>query len=55
MGMRDTQKLLDKLEYRGRDPKEVTNRLGEERLQKILRERGTGWNGVRAIAQDCVT
>jgi len=39
----------------GRDPKEVTNRLGEERLQKILRERGTGWNGVRAIAQDYVT
>jgi hypothetical protein len=32
--MRDTQKLLDKLEYR---------------------ERGIGLNGVRAIAQDCVT
>jgi hypothetical protein len=44
--MIDTSKWPDKQEYSIRDPKEQPSRVGEERVQQILKDRGTEWNGV---------
>jgi hypothetical protein len=36
----------------GTDQEEGADRLGKERIQKILREGRIGWNGVSAVAGD---
>jgi hypothetical protein len=48
--MISTPKCPGKPEYRGR-PKGKPQQTWEEGIQKILKERGIKWNGVRAIAR----
>ena len=47
--MRDTPKWPGKLEH-GKRPKGTPQHAWKEGIQKILKERGIEWNGVRAVA-----